>query len=266
MYQASKGEIICKLADNFENEPYLSLLELLRLINSFTNGIYKVHHDNSREELLAMPSFYDSVTRGRDASISREPREKEKFQFSYDFSTSVDANGNVLVHLEEIDLADVPKKSDTRRSHEWFFPCKVITDYLDAHPLNINDQPSREGLICQTIDYLVVPMRKNDDQVISVNQQRETVTKINFLAEYGENHFEKTGFDTAIALKYRYDCDRLAFCYAMLKVFKNIHPRDFYGSEYDIIVKLRGQPRFLHLLPVDSDNPNVERINPFYAF
>ena len=265
MYQASKGEIICKLADNFENEPYLSLLELLHLINSFTNGIYKVHHDNSREELLAMPSFYDSVTRGRDASISRKPKEKEKFQFSYDFSASVDANGNVLVHLEEIDLADVPK-GDTRRSHEWFFPSNVIINYLNDHPLSINDQPSREGLIRQTIDYLVIPMRKSREQVISTDEERETITEISFKAENGEIDFSKAGFDTAIALKYRYDCDRLAFCYAMLKVFKNIHPRDFYGSEYDIIVKLRGQPRFLHLLPVDPDNPNVERINPFYAF
>ncbi|MBP5634323.1 hypothetical protein J6X09_01355 [Candidatus Saccharibacteria bacterium] len=220
-----------------------SRTEHRKLESLFRTGNYKVG-SNREKEMISM-SLIDDV---RDITSARQYRQEEKWKYSYVFTCEVDPRtGDVRTILEEIDLSDnIQRKRSDRSKHTWVFTGAAIMSYLDEHPLNIYDQPSRIGNLRRVIDELIIPIRKNRDQVISVSGETETVVAIRHDYMVGGLNFEKDEPDYSISPAYRYDINRVAWCWCLIKVLKNNRPEDFYGSKYDIVAKSRGVQRFLN--------------------
>ena len=178
------------------------------LLSLFETGNYKIHADNSREELLTMPLIND-FPKGSDASISRQPRIKEKDKFGYDWRVNIAKNGDVTVHLKEIDLRDtVTSKNDTVTTYTWTYGQGTIVHFLKEHPLSAYDNIRRIGLLNKAFFDIM------SDRAHSIS---------------------------------RYNLETAAWYKCLLTVFMRVGYEEYYDTVYDIGKTLRNQPRFLDI-------------------
>lgn len=181
----------------------------VELLNLFKSGNYKIHADNSREELLTMPLIND-FSKGSDASISRRPQtNNDKFKFGYDWRVDIAKNGDVTVHLKEIDLRDtVTSKNDTVTTYTWTYGQGTIVHFLKEHPLSTYDNIRRIGLLNKAFFDIM------SDRAHSIS---------------------------------RYNLETAAWYKCLLTVFMRVGYEEYYDNVYDISRMLRDQPRFLDI-------------------
>lgn len=206
-------------------------LEHILLMNLFTSGNYtrtggsnwhdKPEHKlftedieditiypDTREELLTMPLIND-FSKGSDASISRQPRVKEKDKFGYDWRVDIAKNGDVTVHLKEIDLRDtVTSKNDTVTTYTWTYGQGTIVHFLKEHPLSTYDNIRRIGLLNKAFFDIM------SDRARSIS---------------------------------RYNLETAAWYKCLLTVFMRVGYEEYYDNIYDVSRMLRDQPRFLDI-------------------
>lgn len=179
------------------------------LLSLFETGNYKIHADNSREELLTMP-LINEFRKGNDASISRRPQtNNDKFKFGYDWRVDIAKNGDVTVHLKEIDLRDtVTSKNDTVTTYTWTYGQGTIVHFLKEHPLSTYDNIRRIGLLNKAFFDIM------SDRAHSIS---------------------------------RYNLETAAWYKCLLTVFMRVGYEEYYDNVYDVSKMLRDQPRFLDI-------------------